>query len=150
MKKIILSLTILSAGLFACNKAEVQTQNVSDEATTSIKEGIQKTYFDDGSRPGIVGATYGCAGAGGSCKNGRSVGPSDVTMIADIVSKGSPVSSFTQYSDRLYTYFTADVVEGVISGEITVEVLGTFSTTSEAYFVFSSNGEVTRAVPLKK
>lgn len=150
MKKVILSTMILSAGLFACNKAEVQTQNASDEVTTSVKEGYNRTYFDDGSRPGIVGATFGCAGIGGSCVNGRVVPPNDVTMIAEIVSKGAPVSSFAQFNNRLDTYFTADVVAQVISGEMTVEVVGAFSSTSEAYFLFSSNGEVVRAVPLKK
>jgi hypothetical protein len=151
MKKVIFSTLILSAGLFACNKAEVQTASISNVATEDTeKANIGRTYFDDGTKPGVIGATYGCTGAGGACAQGRSVATGDIAMISDIITKDSHIASFNQFNTRLNTYFTKAIVEGVMNGQIALEVRGEFTDASEAYFVFTLNEETISVVPLKK
>ncbi len=150
MKKVILSALVLG-GLFACSKADVQSTTLSsnDVMTTPTKAGTGRYFHDDGSRPGVIGASFGCTPGMGSCPGDRIVSPNDIDVISDLMVAGANIPGlFQEHDATLAMYFGAPTVIAVNTGQLSVEVLGSMETV--AYFLFSEGGNLESVVPLKK
>lgn len=153
MKKVILSSLVLSTALFACNKADVDTKTVvADTAVTSNKVNeMKRTWFDDGTDPGVIGATFGCVNMGGTCAQGQGTTRSiDIPVFEQMIQEQNFVQVFSEHSSALIPYFTEPMVAGVANGFISVKVKGTYGVDTDAYFVFSKGTDVVNVFPIRK
>jgi hypothetical protein len=147
-KKLIFSSLLFSGILISCGKTEIKTQ---DAASTNeeivLRSGnggpggngeiLMKIFFDDGTKPGVEGKTFGCAGVGGYCnkKNGHGIYH---PILEDIRLEGEAnyVTNFSLYQDELSQIFGTALVDGVIAEELSLEIKGSITSSSSAYFIF--------------
>ncbi len=152
MKKIILGSLFLSAFLFACDKAN--DTNSPDGMPSSevimLKEGTDPPPSKLGRSRDVIGEKVYCHNPGFTCREVGSVREADVAIIKSIIEETSAAHPIIFAANRsaLISYFSKEMVDGVINNTLSVQVNGNLS--GIAYFSFYQGGQFIQCAPLQQ
>ena len=162
-KNLIFSSLLFSGILISCGKSDIKTikttdASSSDETVLRLGNGepdeeLMRVWYHDGSRPGVEGATFGCFGVGGYCtkKNSRLVPTSThISVIGTIIAEGEDhyADNFHTFHSELDELFDNSLVDGVADGTVQLEIFGSISDETNAYFKFEKEGQTISVAPI--
>ncbi|WP_299435015.1 hypothetical protein [uncultured Aquimarina sp.] len=160
MKYLIVGALALGLILTSCNKEEIETIEES-VITVDIEKaaGSYRVWYDNGNQPGQDGVDYGCKGSGGNCLDtvvvtASMASPEIAGDLVDTVGSGNTgavIDIFKHYGRELSEVIPANLIEGVIGGELQVSNKGTFEKNEIVYLNFNDRrGNTKSVIPLRK
>lgn len=158
MKKINFNVLALAILFVACEKEQVSKEDgalnqVAENNNRAQESTNLRIWYDDGTHPGIEGVNYGCKDLGGTCANTVDVPgihANDIANIVGVVDNGNIATiraNFANNESLLGTYISPDIVQGVITGNLTVQVRG-FNNLGAKYLVFKNGQSIIYVAPL--
>lgn len=156
MKKIIsgnILVALLAILVSACEKesSPILTANNSAIEAMSFDKSELRVYFDNGPKD------YGCAGTGGNCLPDIIVRPEKqlLSVIQNIenftISKSTSnaLQVIRNNFDLLAKIISTDVLNKVLSEELSLTVKGSLDSKDTIYFVYSKSGEIISVQPYR-
>ncbi len=156
-KKLIFSALLFSGILISCGKSDIKTTEASSSDDIVLRAGngtpdeeLLRVWYDDGSKPGLEGKTFGCFGVGGYCSKKNVLHAIDLAVIATIIADGpnNYAAHFQTFQGQLVQIFEPTLVDGVTNGTMTLEIKGDVSNGNNAYFKFNHNGSTINVTPV--
>ena len=162
MKKLILSVVVLSFIAYSCKKEEIVNPNNSKTTNPSMLNDGANTdpddmpkWEDNGAQPGHDGIDYGCFWMYGNCLPTITIEPCGINNVFDNIiddinnnSGNEVINIFTLNSSDLSEILGTEIVNSVISGAYELNYRGENISGNNLYFLFSANNEIVLVKPM--